>query len=105
MINEFDIPDSRSRNFEACRKAMERLSVADIVRAYDYIYLLRTLIAPDNEALDNFNEVVAPLAKVLRECQTEKSCPSCKQDLFLSDLPQYDYLCVECEENFVEGEV
>lgn len=31
---------------------------------------------------------------------TEKKCPRCKTLLFLSDLPQYDYVCGECDENF-----
>ncbi len=31
---------------------------------------------------------------------TEKKCPRCKTLLFLSDLPQYDYVCSECDENF-----
>lgn len=31
---------------------------------------------------------------------TEKKCPRCNTLLFLSDLPQYDYVCSECDENF-----
>lgn len=31
---------------------------------------------------------------------TDKKCPKCQKTLFLSDLPQYDYVCGKCDENF-----
>lgn len=105
MLNEFDINGLRSNHFEAYHKAIESLSIVDIAKAYDYIYFLSTLIDPNNEVLDDFYAVINPLAKVLKECETEKVCPFCNHKLYLSDLPQYDYVCVECDENFYESEV
>ena len=80
-------------------------NLINIAKAYDYIYLLSTLIDPNNEVLDDFYAVINPLAKVLKECETEKVCPFCNHKLYLSDLPQYDYVCAECDENFYESEV
>lgn len=34
-----------------------------------------------------------------------KKCPKCGSQLLESDLPQYSYLCFECDENFYECEV
>jgi TusA-related sulfurtransferase len=36
---------------------------------------------------------------------TDKRCPKCGRTLYLSDLPQYDYVCTYCDENFYECEV
>ena len=36
---------------------------------------------------------------------TDKECPRCGCFLLESDLPQYDYVCMECDENFYECEV
>lgn len=35
---------------------------------------------------------------------TNKVCPRCGTQLLKSDLPQYKYLCFECDENFFEAE-
>ena len=105
MLNEFDTKGLRSNHFETHHKAMENLSIVDIAKAYDYVYLLSTLIDPNNEVLDDFYNIINPLAKVLKECETEKVCPFCNHKLYLSDLPQYDYVCAEYDENFYEGEV
>lgn len=37
---------------------------------------------------------------VLKELRTDKICPCCKRPLYLSDLPQYEYVCPVCDENF-----
>ena len=45
------------------------------------------------------------LEEILRRMQTDKKCPRCGKTLCLSDLPEYDYLCTDCQENFFEVEV
>lgn len=45
------------------------------------------------------------LDDVIMACTTGAICPKCGGNLFLSDLPQYDYVCFNCDENFYECEV
>lgn len=42
---------------------------------------------------------------VIEKITTSKRCPKCGKILYLSDLPQYDYVCTYCDENFYECEV
>jgi len=42
---------------------------------------------------------------IIKSITTEKKCPRCGKTLYCSDLPEYDYVCVECNENFYECEV
>ena len=53
-----------------------------------------------NEATENFK-----LRQAGAECKTNVKCHKCGSYLYLSDLPQYDYVCYECDENFFECEV
>ena len=105
MINEFDTPELRTENFKDYREAMGNLSIVDIIKAVDYINELGTFIPQNNEVLDYFEDIVRPLVDVIDKCRTDKECPHCGCYLFKSDLPQYDYVCAECDENFYECEV
>jgi hypothetical protein len=100
MINEFDIQGLRSNNFEAHRIAIESLSIVDVVRIVDYVNELSTFIPSDNEVLDYLEDIVEPFVKITDELRTDKECPRCGCYLFKSDLPQYNYVCAECNENF-----
>ena len=53
----------------------------------------------------SITELLKFFEDLAEELQTEKKCPKCGQMLYCSDLPQYDYVCIECEENFYECEV
>lgn len=53
-----------------------------------------------NEATENFK-----LRQNGAECKTNMKCPFCGDYLYLSDLPQYDYICYTCDENFYGCEV
>ena len=35
----------------------------------------------------------------------KKYCPKCKINLIKSDVKEYDFLCVKCDENFYNCEV
>lgn len=48
------------------------------------------------------NEIIHDIVISLK---TDKMCPHCGNELYCSDLPQYDYVCPECDENFYECEV
>lgn len=56
---------------------------------------------------DEFNENTFDVVvhNIAKELLTDKKCPHCEALLYCSDLPNYDYVCVECEENFYECEV
>lgn len=95
----------RVNNFEAHHQAIESLSIVDIVRAVDYINELSTFIHPNNEVLDYLEDIVEPFVEVQDELRTAAECPHCGCYLFKSDLPQYEYVCAECDENFYECEV
>lgn len=56
----------------------------------------------DNGDEDCFNAIIHD---IVRELKTDKKCPNCGADLYCSDLPQYDYVCAKCDENFYEIEV
>lgn len=105
MVNEYDTKGLRSNNFEAHHKAIESLSIVDIVRIVDYVNELCELIPFDNEVLDYRQWILEPFAKITDELRTEEECPKCGCYLFKSDLPQYEYVCAECDENFYECEV
>lgn len=104
-INEFDTPEDRTKEFEDCQNAIKDLSITDIVKTVDYINELSTFIPSDNKIFDYFSEIVEPIVKVIDKCRTDKKCPHCGCYLFKSDLPQYNYVCAECNENFDECEV
>ena len=105
MINEFDTRELRTENFWECKERVGRLGIMNVVKAYEYIYMLSELIDPNNEVLNDLNDIIKPLAETIKECETERICPFCGSKLYLSDLPQYDYVCAECDENFYECEV
>ena len=53
----------------------------------------------------NDDALVNIVRDIVEELRTDKRCPHCDAPLYCSDLPQYDYVCIECEENFYECEV
>lgn len=61
-----------------------------------------TLVNFDDE---NDDALVIIVHNIVKELLTDKRCPHCDAPLYYSDLPQYDYVCIECEENFYECEV
>jgi acetyl-CoA carboxylase beta subunit len=37
--------------------------------------------------------------------ETDKVCPKCNNILYDTDVEGYEYVCLECDENFYECEV
>ena len=70
------------------QEVLNRISVNDLVNFDD--------------GLDNLDIIVHDIVKAIK---TERKCPRCNSPLYLSDLPEYDYVCVDCNENFYECEV
>lgn len=92
-------------NYQKEQSIISDLSITDIVKASDYINELATFIPADNEVLDYLEDIQEPLVHAIKKCKTDKDCPRCGCSLYLSDLPQYEYVCPECEENFFSIEV
>ena len=105
MTNEFDTKELRVNNFEAHHQAIESLSIVSIVKIVDYVDELSTFVPPNNEVLDYLMDAVEPFVEIMGKLRTDKECPHCGCYLFKSDLPQYDYVCAECDESFYECEV
>ena len=87
-------------NYAEHQEEISKLSVVDLIRVVDYVKLLSSFVNENNEVLDDLDNVVEPFNKVIKSLRTEKSCPRCHNNLYKSDVPQYDYVCNECDENF-----
>ena len=95
MINEFDTPKDRTENFKKHREVMGDISISTIVKVVEFLehYCMNCDSFDLDEELDSLTDVV-------KELRTQYPCRHCSRYLYLSDLPQYDYLCVYCDENF-----
>lgn len=98
-MNEF--MNEATENFKETEKAISELSLGDVIGAYDVINCLRIGVKPKTD----IEEVVTALEKVIARCETGIKCPFCGELLFKSDLPQYNYVCFNCDENFYSCEV
>lgn len=79
-------------------------SVVDIA---DFEEVVKTLEDENDTVATKVNRML--MAKVFREylkrLSTDKKCPKCGKTLYLSDLEDYDYLCTDCQENWMECEL
>ena len=82
-----------------------QLELRDIVNAYDYIQALMYQIPEDSKLRDSYKEVIEPLDKFVSMQITNKECPRCGRLLYHSDLIDYSYVCIHCDENFYNMEV
>lgn len=96
--------NNTEENYIRQKMYLSNLSIQDIIRASDYINELASFIPDNNEVLNYLEDIQAPLIDVIKKCKTEKVCPHCENSLYLSDLPQYPYVCPECDENFYDME-
>ena len=87
-------------NFADQKEKIAELSIVDIVKAYDYINTISQFVPGNNEVLDDLDVIIEPLGRVIGELRTDETCRHCNGYLFKSDLPQYDYVCPMCNENF-----
>ena len=96
--NEYE--EEATDNYKEHQRAIAQLSITDIIEASDYINELTTFVPSNNEVLDKLEEIQSPLSEIIELCKTTKVCPQCGCHLFLSDLPQYHYVCDFCDKNF-----
>lgn len=105
MINEFETTKMETKNYKEYKEAMKNISIVDICVLIDYIEKLSIYIPENDHIFDNFYDIINPFERIINKIKTNKICPHCKSYLFKSDLPQYDYVCQNCNENFYECEV
>ena len=98
--NEFDNPKQSTQNYIDFCNEIRQLSLPDIVRISNRLASLSALVSTEPEFEDATNEVLYPLRKIIDTLIVDEKCPKCGKQLFKSDLPQYDFVCVECDENF-----
>ena len=87
-------------NYERFEEAKCDLSLPDIVNAYNYIQALMWFVPKNGSMREEYEHVIEPLEKFVQTCKTDAKCPKCGQPLYYSDLMDYEYVCVQCDENF-----
>jgi hypothetical protein len=96
---------STRNNYEKFQEAKCDLGLTDIVNAFGYIQVLIKYLPEDSRLHEYYDEVIEPLKKFVKDCSTDKQCPKCGRNLYLSDVEGYEYVCTYCDENFYECEV
>ena len=79
---------------------MKYTTVYDLT-ANGHVFFTVTDAAEAREEARQFNYTIKPRRKKI----TGKSCPRCRNPLFLSDTPGYKYQCFNCDEDFYNVEV
>ena len=92
----------RTQNNTDHFKAISKLSITQIIRIVDYINLLASYVNTENGILDDLDDITAPFDDIIGKLRTNETCRhrDCGGWLYKSDLPQYDFVCIECDENF-----
>ena len=54
----------------------------------------------DSTQIEEIKKVLVPFEHFIKSVQTKERCPKCGAELYKSDLPQHNYVCVACDENF-----
>lgn len=105
-VNEFDNSTDASENYKKANKILSNVDVTTVAKACSAISTLisnMNIGADYDMLLSEINEKVADILNIGRALKTygkKKKCPKCGKQLYLSDLPQYDYVCPWCDENF-----
>lgn len=66
------------------------------------LFQTRAAVSPGASGISG--ELLAEIDRYISRFSTDALCPRCGKRLFLSDLPQYAYVCYDCDENFFEAE-
>lgn len=96
-----------TENYTKYKRLM--MTYMSITNLHNAVALLRTLdedaaLMYDRDTAESINCVKEDFEDVLEHFRVGVRCPRCNSELYLSDLPQYDYVCVECDENFYAEE-
>lgn len=101
--NEYDA--EATDNFIKQVEIMSHISVSELANFIDLFNRVCSLVPTDNEVFDDMETIIEPIYKACSDCRTDKDCPECGHSLYYSDLPQYDFCCPVCNENFYKCEV
>lgn len=93
--NESDVSENHIKHISVMRSC-------DIVGT---IYKCRESLSENKLVTPEILECIKEMDKVLNGLKCSAKCPRCGKDLYLSDLPQYAYVCYHCDENFYDFEV
>lgn len=85
-----ELPFTGTPNFHDQEKAKAQLSVTDLINALNFL---------EEKGLGE-EGATQPLRTFAHLVRTNEKCPRCGATLYKSDLPQYDYVCTDCDENF-----
>ena len=96
---------STHNNYEIYQEAKCDLGLVDIVDALDYIKTIAVYIPYESKLKDYYEDVIRPLESFAKDCLTDKVCPKCGRNLYVSDIEDYEYVCTYCNENFYECEI
>jgi len=58
------------------------------------------LLNGDAPAEETMGSIICRIDAYIKQFRSTALCPHCNQKLYLSDLPQYRYVCYACDENF-----
>lgn len=83
------------------RRVMCDMSYTDLANVYDVV--AKAFYNTDDD--DITRAAYMFLNKLFDKLYTEKKCPRCGEYLLLSDVDEYDYVCVNCDENYYKSEV
>lgn len=94
-----------SKNYAKFVDEMTHLSGTDLDGVRKFIAEAEKLLSEIDDVgavrlIQDKDELLRGFNKLMKSVDTEKICPRCGHKLMLSDLPQYDYVCPECDENF-----
>ena len=96
LVNEFGDEDAYSENYMKFKDIMTGISTKSVIEAHDYLKFREA-----NDDYCDLEEVVDDLGEAVNKLRVPgKACRNCGKELYLSDLPQYDYVCIECNESF-----
>ena len=94
MINKIDTIEEGTENYNKYRQIMDRIDLITLKEITDIIETFVNVSTLDVKHWFNY------LDTITSEMLTDVKCSSCGDKLYLSDLPQYDYVCLSCNENY-----
>ena len=96
-----------SENYLKYKEVMKcMMSVTQLVHVVDLLQKINDFEnIDDRDTLESLDCILHDYKDVLKNLKADKVCPHCGSSLYFSDLPEYDYVCGECDESFYECEV
>lgn len=94
MINEFD--SNPTAMHKMAKTIMSELSITHLIKAVSYMKAIQN----HTDVTVDIEDTMMTFQDIIDKMKTDSLCSHCGGPLYLSDLPQYDFVCPECDENF-----